>query len=212
MMNIIVVYLSLFAIIAIGSASRAPDVAPDLPDGWCKGGYPTRTTGECMCTGKECSGPRCLREQGFIWYSGVDCPTCKCVPKGDKSASIPSKPKPESGGSKGSSNSNSKSKPHGTIPSNKKEERAEPSNSDLSTSPALLIQEFIEDHSFIIFLILTIVSILSTVLCLGLIRREMKNEEKEVLELRQREKEEKEKESSSSGSSSGSGSSGKKDD
>jgi hypothetical protein len=61
---------------------RAPDVAPDLPDGWCnrKYGNPTRTTGECICKPNAvCTGPGCINEQGFIFYSGVTCPSCECV-------------------------------------------------------------------------------------------------------------------------------------
>ena len=63
-----------------GVAHSAPDVAPDLPDGWCDRifGAPTRTTGECICK-VDCEGPRCVREQGFVFYSGVNCPSCKCV-------------------------------------------------------------------------------------------------------------------------------------
>ena len=63
---------------AVAVAMRAPDVAPDLPDGWCVGGTPTATTGECMCR-STCEGPRCRNEQGFVWYAYKECPSCKCV-------------------------------------------------------------------------------------------------------------------------------------
>jgi len=58
----------------------APDVAPDLPEGWCNlvYGTPTRTTGECICK-QECEGKGCHRQQGFIFYSYSECPTCQCV-------------------------------------------------------------------------------------------------------------------------------------
>jgi hypothetical protein len=67
-------------------ASRAPDIAPDLPDGWCRDlnyGTPTRSTGECICK-YGCSGNGCRREHGLNWYEYRSCPTCKCV-AGEKS-------------------------------------------------------------------------------------------------------------------------------
>ena len=74
---------------AVAVAMRAPDVAPDLPDGWCVGGTPTATTGECMCR-STCEGPRCRNEQGFVWYAYKECPSCKCVAAAPKA--------PEAGG------------------------------------------------------------------------------------------------------------------
>ena len=62
--------------------TRAPDIAPDLPAGWCnnKYGTPPSTTGECICKPNAvCTGPGCINEQGFIFYSGVTCPSCECV-------------------------------------------------------------------------------------------------------------------------------------
>ena len=64
-------------------------MAPDLPDGWCVGGTPTATTGECMCR-STCEGPRCRNEQGFVWYAYKECPSCKCVAAAPKA--------PEAGG------------------------------------------------------------------------------------------------------------------
>eukprot|EP01041_Mallomonas_annulata_P009127 gene9127-18907_t len=62
--------------------SRAPEIPPDLPEGWCdlKYGTPTRSTGECICK-YECDGRGCQRSQGFIFYAYNSCPTCKCISK-----------------------------------------------------------------------------------------------------------------------------------
>lgn len=68
--------------ISLAVAHRAPDEAPDLPSGWCSHpGKPTKTTGECICVNSSCKGPKCRNESGFIYFSGVECPTCQCVPK-----------------------------------------------------------------------------------------------------------------------------------
>lgn len=77
-----VLILMLLALGMFCTGMRAPDVAPDLPEGWCnpKYGTPTRTTGECICKPNAvCTGPKCVNEQGFIFYSGVECPSCECV-------------------------------------------------------------------------------------------------------------------------------------
>lgn len=65
--------------------SRAPDTAPNLPDGWCDTHYgtPTRSTGECICK-YACLGNGCRREHGLNWYEYKSCPSCKCV-AGEKS-------------------------------------------------------------------------------------------------------------------------------
>lgn len=80
-------------------AMRAPDKAPDLPEGWCdkRYGTPTATTGECMCK-HECEGRGCERAQGFIWYAYAKCPSCECVPAAGAAADLPpaEKPKPPS--------------------------------------------------------------------------------------------------------------------
>ena len=63
-------------------AHRAPDEAPNFPDGWCAHpGKPTKTTGECICVNSTCRGPKCRNESGFIYFAYADCPTCQCVPK-----------------------------------------------------------------------------------------------------------------------------------
>jgi hypothetical protein len=61
--------------------SRAPDNAPELPEGWCdtKYGTPTRSTGECICK-FDCEGSRCRKEHGLSWYDYQTCPSCKCIP------------------------------------------------------------------------------------------------------------------------------------
>jgi hypothetical protein len=72
----------LLAIAAGVGARFAPDVAPELPIGWCdtRYGSPTATTGECICA-EECEGRGCQRQLGFVFYEYTACPTCKCVPK-----------------------------------------------------------------------------------------------------------------------------------
>jgi hypothetical protein len=76
--------------------SRAPDTAPNLPEGWCsdlKYGTPTRSTGECICK-YACSGNGCRREHGLNWYEYKSCPTCKCI-AGDKSGASSQKKQAE---------------------------------------------------------------------------------------------------------------------
>lgn len=72
--------IALFFVTNTVSAFRAPEEAPDLPEGWCNlaFGSPTRTTGECICK-FECEGKGCKRDQGYIWYAYESCPTCQCV-------------------------------------------------------------------------------------------------------------------------------------
>ena len=81
LLSTVCVLFLLFPLVLV-SASRAPDVAPLLPEGWCnlKYGTPTRTTGECICK-RECKGRKCVRSQGFIFYAYKDCPDCECVDK-----------------------------------------------------------------------------------------------------------------------------------
>ncbi len=69
-----------------GYALRAPDVAPELPEGWCDARYgsATKTTGECICLTAECEGRGCEKEQGFVWYSYSKCPACRCVAKNSR--------------------------------------------------------------------------------------------------------------------------------
>lgn len=91
------IFLLILAILSLNAsfAFRAPDEAPDLPDGWCdtRYGSPTRTTGECMCLSGNCEGAGCERGQGFVWYMYKKCPTCKCVPK--NKSEVPPKPPAE---------------------------------------------------------------------------------------------------------------------
>lgn len=70
----------LFLYISLYLSSRAPDKAPNLPDGWCnlKYGSPTKSTGECICKYR-CVGSGCKNEHGLNWYEYKVCPTCKCV-------------------------------------------------------------------------------------------------------------------------------------
>ncbi len=61
-------------------SNMAPEAPPThLPEGWCVGGTPTRTTGECVCL-NACEGKGCVHA-GIIFYKYDDCPTCKCVQK-----------------------------------------------------------------------------------------------------------------------------------
>jgi len=73
--------LFIIILVVIVRGNMAPDEAPDLPSDWCKGGHPTRTTGECICVTGECEGPHCVRS-GLVFYKYTDCPTCKCVKPG----------------------------------------------------------------------------------------------------------------------------------
>lgn len=77
----VLLFLNYFPVFTI--SSRAPDVAPVYPDGWCDARYgrPTATTGECICLSQNCEGKGCQRSQGFVWYVYKDCPTCKCIAK-----------------------------------------------------------------------------------------------------------------------------------
>jgi hypothetical protein len=79
-MNAIVFLVCIFLFSTLVYSSRAPDEAPDLPEGWCdkKFGTPTRTTAECICK-RACEGRGCQNTQGLIFYSYLTCPTCKCV-------------------------------------------------------------------------------------------------------------------------------------
>ena len=62
------------------AANVAPENPPDdLVDGWCKGGQPTRTTGECICISGECKGDGCVHS-ALVFYKYSTCPTCECLP------------------------------------------------------------------------------------------------------------------------------------
>lgn len=74
--SLLITIISIFLVRSV--ANRAPDVAPELPDGWCVGGRGTRTTGECICVSGECEGPRCIKS-ALVFYKYTDCPTCRCV-------------------------------------------------------------------------------------------------------------------------------------
>ena len=61
------------------AANMAPEKPPEnLPDGWCKGGQPTRTTGECVCISGKCKGEGCIHS-ALVFYKYSTCPTCECV-------------------------------------------------------------------------------------------------------------------------------------
>ncbi len=81
-----VIVMLAMCLLSLVLAHRAPDEAPNFPDGWCvHPGKPTKTTGECICVNSICRGPKCRNESGFIYFAYADCPTCQCVPK-DKTA------------------------------------------------------------------------------------------------------------------------------
>jgi magnesium-transporting ATPase (P-type) len=81
-MTPLLLILFLFFFISVNS-NRAPEKAPDLPNGWCdlRYGKPTTTTGECICLTGECEGSGCQNEQGFVWYEYKKCSNCKCMPR-----------------------------------------------------------------------------------------------------------------------------------
>jgi hypothetical protein len=101
-----ILLVDLFLVVA--SANRAPDEAPDLPEGWCTPiyGTATRTTAECMCR-YECQGPGCKREQGFVWYSGLTCaaPKCQCLDHADTAVKQEQEKKEQPAGSSSTSSS-----------------------------------------------------------------------------------------------------------
>lgn len=73
----------LLVLLTVCNAHRAPDVAPDLPEGWCPPPYGkgTKTTGECICLSGGCEGPKCINDSGFHYFDYVKCPTCRCIKK-----------------------------------------------------------------------------------------------------------------------------------
>jgi len=70
----------LMVVVVLVLSNKAPDEAPDLPEGWCVNGRETKTTGECICVSGACEGPKCVHA-GIVFYKYTDCPTCKCVKK-----------------------------------------------------------------------------------------------------------------------------------
>lgn len=54
----------------------------EIPVAWCNNRYGmrTRTTGECICK-QDCVGPACRREQGMVFFSFKECPSCECIKK-----------------------------------------------------------------------------------------------------------------------------------
>jgi len=155
------------ATLTLVGASRAPDQAPDLPAGWCKGGTPTRTTGECMCP-QECRGSHCKREQGFVWYSGADCPTCECVKQGEAassdsgSGSSAAAAQKAPAAARANAGANAGAGPQPAAQRHLVEEKAEPAAGDLSTDPLLLLQEWCEDNVVAVF-----VGVVATVVALA---------------------------------------------
>ena len=68
------VLLALFSEAAAGRAPDKADAAIPSRELWCADpalGTPTRTTGECICK-YACVGPRCVNQQGFMFYSWKD--------------------------------------------------------------------------------------------------------------------------------------------
>mmetsp|Transcript_31262 Transcript_31262/g.30114 ORF Transcript_31262/g.30114 Transcript_31262/m.30114 type:complete len:88 (-) Transcript_31262:188-451(-) len=66
-------------------AGKAPNLSPELPDGFCpkSTGDITATTGECMCSwqAKEgCQGSGCEYAYGLSWYHH-SCKDCRCMPE-----------------------------------------------------------------------------------------------------------------------------------
>ncbi|KAG7374585.1 hypothetical protein IV203_013680 [Nitzschia inconspicua] len=65
------------------TAGYAPNDAPKLPEGFCKHGDITATTGECMCHWQHkdgCKGAGCQYQMGLSFYH-YSCNDCECVPE-----------------------------------------------------------------------------------------------------------------------------------
>jgi len=72
-----------------GGSSRTSIDTSKYPSDWCKGegSRPTRSTGECICLYRNCKGPKCVKEQEFVYYVYTECPTCECTRKESNSNS-----------------------------------------------------------------------------------------------------------------------------
>ena len=124
-----------------------------------------------MCP-QDCKGPRCRREQGFVWYSGKECPTCQCVKKGEGGGGQVAGT-PVSDGAQKKERGSATSVHQGAI----REERAEPL--ELSSDPWLILQEFLEDNSQIIFVVLVVFSVLTAGVDMLVLRADTLQEEQE---------------------------------
>jgi hypothetical protein len=172
----------LTVVVAIVSAGRAPDKAPDLPAGWCTPVYgtATRTTAECMCR-HDCRGPGCKREQGFIWYDGLTCPSPKCDCLGPAEIAVPSEENEQtassssssrsSGGVKKNSKSDSGPRPASTRRSSKTEQEVPPEfhkELDESRISIASLLYFLEDNSNAIFAAFFVLIVILCVVFVGL--------------------------------------------
>ena len=138
--------------------NRAPDKAPDLPEGWCKNGAPTKTTGECICSalGRVCEGSRCIDEQGFSFYSGVTCPDCKCVKRVKVEETAPRQGSIGDSASPDEMMGKQRTRIHSSPPP--------PDNTEEEEDNRFSLGEFIEDYGnavigivFLLFIIITLV-------------------------------------------------------
>lgn len=167
--------LLLFGLVG-GAAGHGGASAPKS-DGqdksWCRGsGSPTRTTGECICR-QACAGPGCKREQGLSWYT-QSCATCKCVARNDPAVA---KQKAPSKVSDPQQQQQQQYEPESAEKSGKREERAEPA--ELSSDPILLLQEFVEDNSGLVFAALALLSVVAAGLVMLALRADTQSEEQE---------------------------------
>ena len=175
LVNTMLILLVVVCMLALSRASRAPDVAPDLPDGWCKGGKPTSTTAECICSPGVCVGRGCHREQGFEWYK-PDCSTCRCTRKG--AAGAPGQETQAAGADDQSTqqqqqrSQTARGRPAAMHqPAQLVEERAEPAT--LSSSPLLLWAEMMEDHPLVFLLLGSAAAVLVVLLAMRGMRAEV---------------------------------------
>mmetsp|Transcript_34413 Transcript_34413/g.39162 ORF Transcript_34413/g.39162 Transcript_34413/m.39162 type:complete len:113 (+) Transcript_34413:165-503(+) len=75
------IVMFLFFTLAVVFSGYAPNKGPKLPDGFCKYGDVTATTGECMCHWQHkdgCTGSSCEYQMGLSFYHH-SCKDCKCV-------------------------------------------------------------------------------------------------------------------------------------
>ena len=107
--SIVVLVLVLLLNLSCVSSSRASVVDTSMyrPD-WCRGdgSRATKTTGECICLNRHCTGPRCRREQEFVYYVYSECKTCECATRDVNASSSSSSSSSSSASSSSSSDGN----------------------------------------------------------------------------------------------------------